>query len=280
MSHKNIRFVLKQSIPIFFISWFLVLMQNCAPAQFSSAASSANGGSSPYGDISQPNVNPGSCHMVLHQQTVPVKILFVVDTSGSNRLQVDHLPPSDPQRLVRAGSIQAFFNDLKAKPNFHWGFITFSGVSAQSLIADGFTPIFSVNPLAMQNALNVFATIQDNGGTPYRAALGRVLQTLQSDSQASPDTKYVVVFLSDGIPDPAVSDSELVEDIMSRMNAKPNRVSFNTVYYGAANPQASSRLSFMASLGQGRFLDTNVNPTGNSFMISNIVNVPGQVCTP
>jgi hypothetical protein len=36
----------------------------------------------------------------------------------------------------------------------------------------------------------------------------------------------------------------------------------------------------MANTGQGKFLDTNANPTAKDFLIDNVVSVPGTVCTP
>jgi predicted P-loop ATPase len=62
--------------------------------------------------------------------------------------------------------------------------------------------------------------------------------------------------------------------------ARPGQVTFNTVFYGAADAQASGRLSLMARTGNGYFLDTNTNPTGKDFLISNIVDVPGSACRP
>lgn len=60
--------------------------------------------------------------------------------------------------------------------------------------------------------------------------------------------------------------------------AKPGQVTFNAVYYGPDNPPASGRLAMMVGEGNGIFLDTNANPTGKSFKIEDVINLPGEEC--
>lgn len=237
----------------------LSAFQNCAPANFSG------------GDVS---VQAKRCEEVLRETTVPVKLLFAVDISGSNA----GVQGSDPNRAVRSGSIQAFFNDFRAKTNFSWGFITYAGVSATPLIKNGSLPIFSPSASDMQNAIIAFNQTTDAGNTPYIAALNMASQAIAQDSGEA-NTKYIVVFLSDGLPNPEVSDSELANRVRSILNTKaPGLVTFNAVYYGAADPIASGRLRSMTVVGNGRFLDTNSNPAGRSFAISDVIQVPGIVC--
>lgn len=209
-----------------------------------------------------------SCTNVLNQINVPVRLLFVVDTSGSNAGGNG----TDPTKLYRAGSIQQFFNNYSTKINFSWGFIHFSNNQAPSLIQG-----FANNPSVMQGAINAFNAVQDNGNTPYAVALAKARDTIAADTR-TPDTKYIVAFISDGLPDPARSDAQLAADVQAILAAAPNQVSFSTIYYGNANAVASNRLKAMATVGKGNFLDTNANPNGRSFPIESVVTVPGMVC--
>lgn len=277
-------FILKRAPVLALVAVAVLSFQNCAKANFSggndpSVLGSPNTDQGIVRDnLNQPNTNPGSCYTVLHQQTVPVKMLFVVDTSGSNR----GFNGTDDRRVVRGESLQTFFNDLGTRANFNWGFITFHASIATPMIASGVLPIFSSQTADMQNALNAFkANYQDDGGnTPYEAALDMAQQAILND-RGSNDSKYIVVFLSDGMPDPAVATDVLINHVRQIVGTKPGRVTFNTVYYGSGgNTAAIERLSGMAKAGSGNFLNTNLNPTQKSFLISNIVNIPGQVCTP
>lgn len=208
----------------------------------------------------------------LVNQTLPVKVVLVVDASGSNANQ-GNLYGTDPYKNLRGGSIQTFFDKYKGLSNFSWGFILFHETSAYSLIGSG----FSTQPSQMQNAISDFYSIYDEGGTPYRAALSRARQLIQSDA-GTQDTKYIVVFISDGLPEPAVSNSTLQSDIQSLMASKPGQVSLSTIYYGSINQQAADRLGMMASYGAGGFLDANTS-YGQTFSIDSVIQVPGT-CSP
>jgi Mg-chelatase subunit ChlD len=253
------------------------LFQNCSQAKFSSGANSESSNDASGGIVHQPN----SCHTQLLQTTIPLKLLFVVDMSGSNFSN----PGSDPNKVMRAGSIQQFFNDYNAKTNFSWGFIGFQGSSAEALITNGSvsSPRISSDKNDMQSAIDNFKGQADSGNTPYKAALNMAKQVISADgASASANTKYVVVFLSDGMPtdypNTSTGDSQINSDVQSLVNLIPGRVSFNTIYYGPDDPSASGRLKNMATAGGGEFLDTNANATGKSFYISDVIKIPGEVC--
>jgi len=254
--------------------------QNCSKANFgaSSAASASSGG-----DANGLVHVPGSCHAQLLQATVPIKVLFVVDMSGSNFGEYFRAG-TDPDRRVRGGSIQKFFDDYKAKSNFNWGFIGFRGSQALALINNGDTGSgrFSASVSDMSAALSTFNGMFDSGLTPYKAALSMATQIIQADTLASSDTKYVVVFLSDGMPTDyppgSAGDAEMTKDVSALTSILPGRVSFNTVYYGEVDASASGRLRDMSLAGGGEFLDTNNNPTGKSFYIADYINIPGVSC--
>lgn len=283
------RLRLKHSVVVILLAGLVpVAFQNCAKANFSTPASSSAGGAGAsgvtgygldpaYNNIDQPHTNPNSCYTFLHQTTLGVRLLFIVDQSGSNAGGAG----TDPYKSVRGGSIQAFFDDYKAKPSFNWGFVSFAGVSASPFIMNAYAqPAFSAQSADMQSAISMFQSRNDSGNTPYQAALDSVIQAINNDSASPASTKYIVVFLSDGLPNPDIADSTLKNDVNAILATRPGQVTFNTVYYGPGDKTASERLRTMATTGGGYFLDTNRSATAKSFLISNVVNVPGSSCVP
>lgn len=268
----------------------------CSPAEFSSNRGagelSSNGGGGGTGGGANvtvtplPGTNPGDatgtirqdCQNQLQQSTVPIKLLFVVDTSGSNVNDTAADGGSDPLKAVRGGSIQEFFNLYKMKTNFSWGFSVFSESSARALIGTSSAPTFTTNASDMQAAINNFLASKDSGNTPYVAALDMAYKTINNDAARTQQTKWVVVFLSDGLPNPDVAQTTLNTKVQSIVGLLPGQITFNTIYYGDKDDQASGRLATMAQVGGGKFLDTNANPTGKSFQILDVINVPGTAC--
>lgn len=228
------------------------------------------------GTISTGGTIGQDCHPILTTLNVPIKLLFVVDISGSNLEADDGSPGSDPNKNFRGGSITQFFADYVRYSNFYWGFITFNNSSTRSLIS----PAFSNNGYSMQNAINAFYNTPDIGTTPFVPAIQAAKNAIASDTTRTANTKYIVVFLSDGLPVPDVNTSTLVSEVQKVVNTVPGQVTFNTIYYGIYNPTASSRLSSMANAGGGLFLDTNANPSGRDFQIDHVINVPGVECNP
>lgn len=237
----------------------LVTFQNCSQANFKTSAAS---------------LAYQSCTQQLGSTTLPIKVMFVVDTSGSNA----GTGGSDPSKAVRGGSIAQFFTTYQTRSNFAWGFLYFSGSVASSLVGGTSSPQFTASASQMQQAISSFYGIQDYGLTPYMAALNMARQAVQNDTTAPSNTKYVVVFLSDGLPDPIVDDATLRAGVKALLGVRPGQVSFNAIYYGDADVAANTRLKMMATVGLGQFLDTNNNPTGKQFVISDVINVAGLNC--
>lgn len=183
------------------------------------------------------------------------KILFIVDKSGSN---VN--PGTDPTGMYRVGTISAFYDIHKLNQFTKWGLISFQGAGATAEIKDasglvgGFSNDISVITTAVQSL-----AANNSGGTPYQAAIGSASSTITNDVAQNPNerSKYVVVFISDGEPSPAVTDPVLELDVTNLIAL--GDVTFHTVYYGPANAAASARLLRMANWGRGKFLDTNVS---------------------
>jgi Mg-chelatase subunit ChlD len=212
------------------------------------------------------------CRDQLHSETSPIKMVFVVDVSGSN-VKNNNSAGSDPKKVVRGGSMNRFYSTYVAKSNFAWSLITFSNSSADTRLA-----LTNGNASAMRSTIDDFMNLRDNGDTPYVAALEEARQAIVDDKNRSANTKYIVVFLSDGLPNPQVSDSTLNSRVQAIKDASPGAVSVNTIYYGDEDAAASERLKMMAKTGEGNFLDTNANPTGTIFSISDLVILPGVTC--
>lgn len=220
-----------------------------------------------------------TCTDILRTVNVPVKVVFSVDISGSN---VDHydsggnaLPGNDIGKSRRGGAIQKFFNAYGSRSNFAWSFLTFNDESSYSLIGSPSNPRFSTASSQMSAAISSFYGLKDEYGTPYAAALSRIYQTIANDSGRSGDTKYVVVFISDGRPDPMVDTAELISSIQSIQELAPGQVSFNTIYYGVSNSDAQNRLATMAASGGGAYLNA---ADGRTFSISDAIQIPGTNC--
>jgi Mg-chelatase subunit ChlD len=233
-----------------------VLFQNCNKVKFSATDQSSA--------VIRTDTGGPNCRSVLENIQTDVKIIYVVDVSGSN-------DDTDPNQVIRAGSISRFYNSYATRPNFKWNAISFADSSAKVRLAEGDGQKFS-------DFLAWFEGNKDDGLTPYVAALDETTTLINADPTPTALGKFVVVFLSDGKPDPAVEDDVLKSEISELIATLPGKVSFNTVYYGPENSDASDRLKMMATAGGGNFLDTNKNSSGSLFSISDLVVVPGEVC--
>ncbi len=254
---------IRLSIAVLFA--FAGLITGCADKQFSFKNGAGSTGVNP-GDEVDGTVRQ-TCTEQLQNATIPIKLLFVVDTSGSNAGSSG----TDNNKVVRGQSIQEFFNTYKVKTNFSWDMTVFSDSTSSPLIAG-----FTTNTATMQGAINNFLAITDNGNTPYVAALDLAYQHIANDTLRTPQTKWVVVFLSDGLPNPEVALSTLQAKVSTIVGLVPGQVSFNTVYYGTADATAAGRLQSMATSGGGKFLNTN--NSGRSFPIQDVIQVPGTIC--
>jgi Mg-chelatase subunit ChlD len=223
---------------------------------------------------------------------MPIKILFVVDTSGSNSRDFNPfpgggcdvtrgcVPATDPEKKFRAGSISDFFEKYKGKNNFSWGFETFSRDSVESFVGHDSTDLFG-DTKSMENAINLFVEDQDKGRTPYLAALKSVRAALESDPELhSTDPvppRYNIVFMSDGYPTDS-SPSEINAEVESISSMSPTRISFSTIYYSTlSDPIAADILQNMAWVGGGQFVnvDTNAHETLN---IQDLIMLPTTTC--
>lgn len=283
----------------------LPLLFACSPVGFSQSPEKvgANGVTDPNNPGGPNPETPPVCSDIgaIQRQT---KIIFVVDTSGSNVVRTrdggmsgcdpedpDYAtcnPATDPIKAFRGGAIQNFFSTYKHKSNFDWGFLVFgdiNGSASSSLINPslGLNSYISGSASQMQGAIDSFYRMEDYGPTPFASALklARGVVMNDPDLKSNPQAQYVVIFISDGFPTDYYDDlrrfdsQSLNDDIASLLAISPGRVSLSTIYYGTRqDPTAVELLKAMAAKGTGQFANVNVNNT--SLKIDDVI--PGQVC--
>lgn len=254
----------------------------CSPVSFSAGATDGTGVTG--GDTTTTGTE--TCNVeTLYRKT---KILFVVDTSGSNvdatyniiGGQTVQTPATDPTKSFRGGAISDFLSDYSSKSNFQWSFLTFSGSSAVPYVTNGSnTPAFTTNVSTMTSALYQFYNTRDTGSTPYGAALTAAARAVSNDPDlnSTDEPLYFVVFLSDGFPTDYYSASGVYDstamnrDVANLVGVAPGRVLLSTVFYGqVAIPDAVTLLKSMASLGGGQFASVNTS-SNTDFKIDDVI---------
>ncbi len=132
----------------------------------------------------------------------PVKVMFIVDGSGSQQFS-----DQNRQRVV---AVEETINALIGLGTTYFKVVVFNAsITATPTIAlNCSSPVFTNDPGVLSVALNNLA--EADSLTDYQGALSVAYDQLQTDIgcvfQDSPAelarTKYVVIFVSDGMPDP------------------------------------------------------------------------------
>jgi hypothetical protein len=129
----------------------------------------------------------------------PVKIMFIVDSSGSLQQtdEMDH----------RVEAVRQVVRRFAGNPNVYFDIIKFNGVVSD--LSLGFTNTLTGNEDTVFGSAGI---LQATSMTDYQGALGKAYEVLLNDMRAGADrdgglaelsrTKYVVIFFSDGTPDP------------------------------------------------------------------------------
>ena len=191
------------------------------------------------------------------------KIMFVVDQSGSNVIG-NNSEPTDPDKSRRLGALTKFWQANGSNPYIQWGFISFQQDKATYFIENGYFQ----NSSAFESALGRFQATPDINATPYKAALTRTREAIESDIALSDDntSNYEIIFLSDGVPTDYgqtlndIDDAALRRDVELLMKLAPGRLRLSTVYYSTPSGvdlSALERLQEMAKLGNGKFQDAS-----------------------
>ncbi|MGE0634345.1 MAG: vWA domain-containing protein [Pseudobdellovibrionaceae bacterium] len=267
--------------------------QNCAKTQFKDSPKSDAAPSidtpAPTGDVVGHGDDGGECSIT--KITIPTKMLFVVDMSGSNAYTskvtfsdntVVNFPPTDPTKSFRAGVMQKFLDLYKDKSNFSWGLIGFAAPPDQpngEIIAfinnngDEKNPRFSKDPQDFQSGLNNFKTRADKSfaQTPYKAAQEMAIKAIQNDPDlnAADAPQYLVIFLTDGLPTDQY-DSSTPSALVSL--ASPGRIKMSIAYYTSVqNGHVNNFLSAVAKTGGGVFQAVDSTNWSSSFKIDDVI---------
>ncbi len=208
-------------------------------------------GSGAGGDSSPPGIPPvggdGKCVPRVADITRPTKILFLVDTTGSNAYTSDiydgsvligQAPATDASKSFRYNSISNFMRQYSAKTNFKWGLISFaktaSNSGAQGLLNSGNSqnPIFGTSAAAL-SALEMFKnTVRDEGETHYTPLMALAAKAIQSDADFSnTQTQYFVLLVSDGMPNDPLVTSYNSARITELTGLAADRIKVSSVFY-------------------------------------------------
>lgn len=268
--------LMKIALGATFFSLVLVF-QNCSNAKFTTEVDpntlnavtgidDPNGGDDP------------SCRPTTVSSSKIVKVLFVVDSSGSN-VGEGGATPTDPQKKWRSSTVSNFISTFSSRSNFQFGMITFQGTSAKAQIKVGNNGVFSSDMTVVNAGYNSFMSNTDKGNTPYKAALAMAKSIISADLSANAAQKaaYVLVMVSDGQATDYRSPDDVIPDASSIRALAPGQVSLNTVYYypNAFTESQTKYLRNIASVGGGQFLTANSSQT---LKIDDVIQVPGMSC--
>ncbi len=254
----------------------------CSPVNFSTVK---EGGSAPA-------VTPAgtTCNVeTIYRKT---KIMFLVDTSGSNHDttynnvngSITSSPPTDPNKSFRGGAINSFFSTYSHKTNFSWGFATFSADVARAYINGGSnsTPQFASDTNRMSTAISNFYGASDSGNTPYASAISLAATAISNDPDVNSNEQphYFIVLLSDGVPtdytdiNGSFRSAQMNSDVSNLLSRAPGRVSLSTIFYSVVDTDvdavnAKSIMQQIATAGSGQF--ASVNTSNSNFKIDDVL---------
>jgi len=217
----------------------------------------------------------------------PVRILFIVDISQSMNV-TDPVPNPCPQAACftrRASAVEEILNTYPAGNGVEYGLITFqSSVAIQTRDSSGLLGGFTASSDEVKARLPALNSAV--GETNYVGALETAYTMLQQDMIALDTTarsraRYVVVFISDGLPSPRGQDYGMPEDIRLAVldiaslqkQQRLAEVAFHTVYLAAPNTpdsvqlEAKQLLADMANLAGGTYRAFDATQRINLFYI-------------
>ncbi|MFO0727997.1 MAG: VWA domain-containing protein [Myxococcota bacterium] len=197
----------------------------------------------------------------------PLKILFVVDVSDSMSV-TDPPDPADNNFTARTRAVVDVINSLAGVPGVEIAIIGFD--SNVNPLTRGFVPNLTAADVA--SLIGAAQQLNSNQGqTNYQDALNLAFQTIVTDVQKADDltrarSRYSVIFVSDGNPDPVDPPDNTPESILKVVNSihKLERerrlieLRLHTVYLSGHTPpqfqqNAIDLLRSMAKTGFGTF---------------------------
>lgn len=153
----------------------------------------------------------------------PLRVLFIVDTSQSMNV-TDPAPPTCNAMMCLTRRGQAVLDVLNAYPGGNGVEYALMGFSSDNTVytqdttgASGFT----ADSDSVKTKLPIFNT--STGETNYEGALDSAYKLLQRDmikldARSRSRARYVVIFMSDGLPSPVTPDSNTPDRIHERVN--------------------------------------------------------------
>ncbi|MBS1960332.1 MAG: VWA domain-containing protein, partial [Bdellovibrionales bacterium] len=239
-----------------------------------------------------PTATPApTCTQTVDNVTIPLRILFMVDHSGSTFGSSG----TDADYHYRVGAIQSFLDKYGNKSNFTYSFgyfgadkallfdfqaLKYKQTSANPPIGRYFGTAAELStPSGSTGALQKYLSISQNlnANTPYQKAFNADKVAVTVDTGNNHATyKYVVIFMSDGQPNPDISDADLttlIKDTQATATAQGSGLTISSVYFGPANgTTAINKMKLISLQGGGQFVNTNVN---SDFTINDVIQVPG-----
>lgn len=333
MKAEKSSFLCSQKMSFIFVGLFL---NACADVQFKDGASSASPSQSVSGSVDRgpasdsgispvggdgsavvippvsgggPDTNPpggvppvggdGKCVPKVADILRPTKILFLVDTTGSNAYKSDiysgttligQAEATDPTKSFRYNSISQFVKQHSMKQNFRWGLIHFSktasNTGAQALINSGNnqSPLFSSADTAL-SALEVFKNnTRDEGDTHYTPLMALAAKAIQNDADFSKlDSQYFVLLVSDGMPNDPQATSYNSMRISELTGLAAGRIKVSSVFYTSLtmSPILDLTRTYLKDLvrrAQGIYAEvTGTSPGLSNFNFNDIIpGTPGD----
>ncbi|MFZ3229469.1 MAG: vWA domain-containing protein [Pseudobdellovibrio sp.] len=277
-------------ISAFIITMLLVLtFQNCAKLDIKDVsdkrAPSSLGSTDSPAPIDTTNTIPNdpaltppqpACQTQLIDTLRTVKVLFLIDTSGSNAGKSG----TDDGKKWRADVLNTFIASYGSKSNFYYGLATFQGSMATPQIMMDKKSFFTNNLNVVKDGISRFMATPDKDSTPYKPALKLAQQMIADDLATQPEseTSYIVVMISDGgATDYNDNSDNIIPDINSIVALAPKQISMNSVfYYGAKKDLSQTKyLENIAKIGQGTFITAN---SSESLKIDDVLKVPKTIC--
>ena len=171
------------------------------------------------------------------QEDMAIKIMFLVDVSGSNA-------DTDPYGK-RFDHINQFVETLEQQERpYEYGFIWYEHGTDIAAI-HGFT----------EDVNDVYRATASRGGSrvgPNGQAFSLAEQFIREDRKLGPANKYVVFFISDG----RVADEHITE--ASNLVDNMEGVYVSSAYYGPKDLTAIARLEEVARVGKGTFTNFEI----------------------
>lgn len=244
----------------------------------------------------------GTCVPSVAAITRPTKIMFLVDTTGSNAYTTTNIGPfpngsylsttaTDRSKSFRFNSIKNFVEKYKAKTNFSWSMATFADHTKMApttpksiaLINDGNNQnaVFTSTLTQVNTAVQKFyAEGVDEGETPFYAAINMAIGAVRRDRDlANPTTQYLILLITDGMP----TDSYDAAHVAQLTGLAPGRVKLSTIFYSSITPSGYHYDYFVAYLrdiarrGAGLFSFAQSTSTSINFAIDDVIpGTPGD----